>query len=120
MSEQYIDVDRNNSTERIAEAAVKAWEKTEELTAAAAKFVKLKTAEAKLKSAYTKMGKYAYRHLRMEISETENLNRTMDQIDGLREQVIMLRREIQEDKNRRAEKKKLAKEAAVEAENAEQ
>lgn len=112
MSEQNRDFEAEEYEDRIAETAAKVWARTEELTDAATKFVKLKAAEAQLKAEYEKLGKYAYRHLRMHKPETENLNASLDKVHTLRERVLSLRAQIEEDKKLRAERKAQAKSAA--------
>ena len=116
MSEQNRDFEPEEYEDRVAEAAAKVWAKTEELTDTATRFVKLKAAEAQLKAEYEKLGKYAYRHLRMHKPETENLNASLDRVHTLRERVLALRTQIEEEKKLRAERKAQAKREAETAE----
>lgn len=109
MSEQKQNFEQQEEEGRFAATAEKVWNKTEELTEAATRFVKLKAAEAKLKAEYEKLGRYAYRHLRMHTPETENLNATMDRIAALREKVLTLRQQIEAEKKAKAERKAQAK-----------
>ena len=103
-------MEQKEEEDRFAGAAEKVWAKTEELTDADTRFVKLKTAEAQLKAEYEKLGKYAYRHLRMHTPETENLNASLDRVQAMREKVLTLRQQIEEEKKakaaRKAEKKR--------------
>lgn len=98
MSDQHNRQEEQDFSERMANTASRVWEKTEEWTDAASRFVRLKAAESKLRAEYARLGKYAYRHLRLNTVETENLNESMEKIDALRQTVITLRREIEAEK----------------------
>ncbi len=106
--------------ETMGSVANKAAKKTEELAQSTAKYIRLKTMDAKLSSKYETLGRLTYKQIKEEVSQAERISRVIEEIDSLRAQRKALKAEIEADKQKRAEEreKALAADSATEEEEA--
>ena len=96
---------------KVGKAANKVAAKTSEVADTASKHVKLKAMDGKLASKYEDIGRYCYKQSRNGESEAETIDKLMLEVDKLIADRKALREEIEADKQRRAEEKKVRAEA---------
>lgn len=91
--------------ESVGRAANQAVKKTGELADTASMHVKVKKLELKLEKAYAVLGKNTYRQLKTEESLAEEIAKTIEEIDTLRDKIRIQKAEIEAAKQARAEQK---------------
>ena len=99
----------NEFREDVSKVASKAVKKTGELADSASIHIKLKLIEARLNSAYEKLGRLTYKQLKAGESQAEKISESMATIDSLRADYKTLKLKLEEIKE--AKQKESADEA---------
>lgn len=93
---------------QVGKAANKAIKKTEEIADIAVKQVKLAACESRLNKLYEKLGRLTYKQLKTGETQAQRISEVIPEIDSARVECARMRREIAEDKERRAKAKREA------------
>ena len=93
----------NDIKSKISKTADKVVAKTSEVADSASKHVKLKTMDSKIADKYEDLGRYYYKQLKSEQSQSEKLTSIEAELDKLIADRKALKEEIEADKARRAE-----------------